>query len=105
MHEAAIDYSLPHLRSAEDRADARERLPAFLYLRRLRLASQAEGRGLLRLLLVRRRALPADAGGIGARTRSRLLRRCAQLMAVRRAAPPRATRLPRARPRHRRLRP
>lgn len=68
-----LDNHLPVLRPSIDRDDANGCVPVLLRMHGLRHSSQAEGRGLLRLLLLRRRAVPADSGGRRAWSRCRML--------------------------------
>jgi hypothetical protein len=63
VNATRIDDNLPGLRPSGDRDDADRRLPVLLCMQGMWGFSQAEGRGLLRLLLLRRRAVPADPGG------------------------------------------
>ena len=58
---ARVRDHLPDLRAPSARADAGERLPGLLCLHRLRRASAAGAGRLLRVLLVRRYAVPAEA--------------------------------------------
>lgn len=54
---------MPALRHERADADARERLPALLQLYGLWRVGQIQGRRLLRVLLLRRHAMPAQASG------------------------------------------
>src|SRR5262249_56923890 len=58
-------HPLPGVRPWVGRADADRRLPVLLRLQGLRRAPQAAAGRLLRVLLVRDREMPADAGGQG----------------------------------------
>ena len=60
----AIDTDLPEMRLRRETADAKRCLPVLPCLRQLRHAAQAGNRRLLRLLQLRRRSLPAEAGKI-----------------------------------------
>ena len=55
---------MPKLRLLEDRIHAGRRVSTHISVRRLRDAPDATRRGLLRLLLLLRPGLPAEAGGL-----------------------------------------
>jgi len=73
LNEAGLDNHLPLLRPSSNGNDANRRLPVFLRVQRLRRALKAEVRGLLRLLFLRRYALPADTGSKKAEPPQRML--------------------------------
>jgi hypothetical protein len=60
--DSSLDHHLPALRRHENGDHADERLPVFLRMHRLWDKAEAEDGRLLRVLLLRHRALPADTG-------------------------------------------
>jgi hypothetical protein len=70
--DPSIDDHLPELCGREDRDDADRCMSVFLRVQRLRNDAAAEGRRLLRLLLLGRRAMSARAIGPVARMPSML---------------------------------
>lgn len=70
QHATRLHPDLPGLRLRQGRDHADRRLPVLLRLRWLRHPPQAEGRRLLRVLLLRLGALPSSPGG------RKMLRRC-----------------------------
>src|SRR5215831_7457652 len=63
LADRRFDHHLPPLRPSGDRANAAGRLPVLLRLQGLRATPQTEGRGLLRVLLIRLGAVPARSSG------------------------------------------
>ena len=61
-HTARIRHHLPDLRASSAGADADRRLPVLLRLQGLRRTPATSGRRLLRVLLFRGHAVPAEAG-------------------------------------------
>jgi hypothetical protein len=62
LNEAGLDNHLPLVRPSSNRNDAGRRLPVLLRMQGVRRALKAEVRGLLRVLFLWRRSMPANSG-------------------------------------------
>lgn len=64
---------MPYLRASRIGGHADRRMHVLLCVQGLRDTPQAQGKGLLRILLLRGRPLPADLGSAGERREERML--------------------------------